>query len=365
MRKKKTTGIVKLWLRMMTVGIALFAAMLLLNLGLGLVSEPSDGAVAAGVVLLLGLAGAAVVIVLRVAKRFMRLHCLALAALILSLGLSGCYKVIEPGHVGIKVNQSGSDKGVQDFPLQTGRVFYNPFTTSVLNYPTNVQRAVWTQSTKEGKAENEEINYNSRDELVFTGDFTVAFELVRDNVPRFYVRFRNDDIDTFTHGFFRDQVRDSLNESAVKYTADELYGEKKSEFIAGALELVRKHVGEFGVNVLSLGYASSPRPPKQVADAINLKISAIQIATQKVNELKQFEADAKKLVAAADGEAKKQVMLAEGAAKSNEMVARSITPQIIQWREMDLRQEALRKWNGVLPQYSGGGGPLPFIQVGK
>jgi hypothetical protein len=35
---------------------------------------------------------------------------------------TGGYKVVAPGHVGIVVKQSGSDRGVQDFPIQTGRV---------------------------------------------------------------------------------------------------------------------------------------------------------------------------------------------------------------------------------------------------
>jgi regulator of protease activity HflC (stomatin/prohibitin superfamily) len=178
------------------------------------------------------------------------------------------------------------------------------------------------------------------------------------------VKFRNDDVKGFTHGFFRDQVRDSLNEVAVKYTADELYGEKKSQFISEALGRVREHVSVFGVNVISLGYASSPRPPAQVVSAINTKIAAIQLATQKENELRQAEADAKKVVATAEGEAKKKIAMAEGEARASELVAKSITPQILQWRQMEIQQDAVRKWNGVLSQYNGSG-VVPFLNIGK
>jgi hypothetical protein len=90
--------------------------------------------------------------------------------LLTSMASSGCYTVVEPGNVGILVNQSGSDKGVQDYPLQSGRVFYNPITETVFTYPIHVQRAVWTKDPTEGSKNNEEINYNSKDEMVFTGD---------------------------------------------------------------------------------------------------------------------------------------------------------------------------------------------------
>lgn len=162
---------------------------------------------------------------------------------------------------------------------------------------------------------------------------------------------------------FRDQVRDALNETAVKYTADELWGKKKTEFVDRSLARIRERVSEFGVRVISLA-ASSPRPPAQVATAINTKIAAIQLATQKENELRQAEADAKKTVAFAEGEAKKKIALVEGEAKANELVSRSINGMIIQWRQMEIQQEAVHKWNGVMPQYTGSGA-VPFINVGK
>src|ERR1022692_2522544 len=40
--------------------------------------------------------------------------------------ITTCYKIVAPGHVGIVVKQSGSDRGVQNFPMQSGRVWYNP-----------------------------------------------------------------------------------------------------------------------------------------------------------------------------------------------------------------------------------------------
>src|SRR5262245_21891316 len=65
------------------------------------------------------------------------------------LFLTGC-TFIEPGYVGIKVNSFGNQKGVEDFPLQTGRVPYNPFTESIYEFPTFMQNRSWTLDNREG-----------------------------------------------------------------------------------------------------------------------------------------------------------------------------------------------------------------------
>ncbi|MGH7436956.1 MAG: hypothetical protein ACRENE_14885, partial [Polyangiaceae bacterium] len=51
---------------------------------------------------------------------------------------------VDAGHVGIRVKLAGSDRGVQDMPVVTGWVFYNPLTEQIVLFPTSVQNVVWT-----------------------------------------------------------------------------------------------------------------------------------------------------------------------------------------------------------------------------
>jgi len=46
---------------------------------------------------------------------------------------------IDAGYVGVKVNQYGDNKGVDDVVAVTGMVFYNPITTKVYEFPTYIQ----------------------------------------------------------------------------------------------------------------------------------------------------------------------------------------------------------------------------------
>jgi RNA polymerase sigma-70 factor (ECF subfamily) len=62
---------------------------------------------------------------------------LVVAAAIIGLLLAGfvvlaaCVKKAGPGEVGIKVNLAGDKRGVDQIPIQTGWIFYNPLTQTV------------------------------------------------------------------------------------------------------------------------------------------------------------------------------------------------------------------------------------------
>jgi regulator of protease activity HflC (stomatin/prohibitin superfamily) len=131
--------------------------------------------------------------------------------------------------VGIKVDLAGSQRGVEDLPIRTGWVFYNPAGSKVVEYPTYVQTAKWTHDLNEGRPINEEISFNTLQGLTVYGDISLSYHLDPAKVPAFYVKFRNDDIDQFTHGFLRNVARDSMNRVAANYTVEEIMGEKKPE----------------------------------------------------------------------------------------------------------------------------------------
>ncbi|HLG94989.1 MAG TPA: SPFH domain-containing protein [Bryobacteraceae bacterium] len=260
---------------------------------------------------------------------------------------TGCYKVVAPGHVGIVVKQSGSDRGVQDFPIQSGRVWYNPINEVVLTYPTYVQRAIWSASPQEGRPVNDEISFQSAEGLRFTADVNVSYELVRDQVPHFYVTFRNDDLDSFTHGFFHDAVRNAFKTSA-QYRAEDINGVRQSELIDKVLDQVKQTMRPYGVEVIQLGFAAPPRPPETVKEAIEAKIAATQHAERAENEKREAVA-----------QAAKGVEIARGQALANDLLTKSLTPELVQWKQLEILEQ---KWNGQFPQVVGNGA-MPFLPV--
>ena len=274
--------------------------------------------------------------------------------LIFVLFFVGCATRIGPGRVGIKVDLAGSQRGVEDLPIRTGWVFYNFLSSTIVEYPTSVQTAKWTKDPNEGSVNNEEMSFNTKDGLTVYGDLSVSYHLDANKVPAFYVKFRNDDIGQFTHGFLRNVARDAINRTGSQYTVQEIMGEKKSELEQNSRQDLQKQVADIGVVIDQFGFIGSPRPPQSVIDAINAKVQAQQIAVQKQNELVQSQADAAKLVAAAEGQAKAQIAVANGEAESNRVRAASISQNIIEWQKLTVTDRWIEKWNGQVPQVQTG-----------
>ncbi len=280
---------------------------------------------------------------------------LAVPLIIVVFFFVGCATRIGPGRVGIKVDLAGSQRGVEDLPIRTGWVFYNFLSSTIVEYPTSIQTAKWTKDVNEGAAINEEMSFNTKDGLTVYGDLSVSYHLEATKVPAFYVKFRNDNIDQFTHGFLRNVARDAINRTGSQYTVQEIMGEKKSELELNSRKDLQQQVSDIGVQIDQFGFIGSPRPPQSVIDSINAKVQAQQIAVQKQNELVQAQADAAKLVAAAEGQAKAQVAVATGEAESNRLRAASISENIIKWQQLTVTDRWIEKWNGQVPTVQTGG----------
>ena len=89
-------------------------------------------------------------------------------------------------------------------------------------------------------------------------------------------------------------------------------------------------------------------------------IEAKQVAQQQVETqrqvLAQREIEAQQKVATAKGEAESILVVAQGQAKANDALSRSISPILVQYKSIE-------RWNGVLPQVSGGA--VPLLDLGK
>lgn len=258
--------------------------------------------------------------------------------------------VVPPGEVGIKVNRLGDSRGVQDLTLSTGLVGYFPGWSTVFAFPTFVQTATW-QKHNNDKEVNNEIVFNTKDGMVVSADVSLSYQLEEKLVPAFYVKFRTDDLDIFTHGFLYNVARDSFNEVASLYTVEEIYGEKKEEYLKKVREKVNSQIVPYGVMIQQFGFLGKIRLPEEVATAINGKIQAIQDAIKTENEVRAAKAAAEKVVATA-----------KGTAEANRLLAESISPALIQWETLQIQKRQIDRWNGALPYFSAGGsGQSPIL----
>jgi len=272
---------------------------------------------------------------------------------------------IEAGHVGVEINLAGQQRGASEIPVRTGWVVYSPLSTQIIEFPTYVQTVKWTKDLSEGHPINEEMGFNSKEGMEIFVDVSLSYAIEPPKVPDFYVKYRVGDMEVFTHGILRDVVRNSLNEVASTYAVEDIYGERKAEFLGKVQNMIEQKMSPVGVGVQQFGFIGAPRVPPVIATAITAKAQAIQQAERARNELQTTQAEAAKKIAEAEGDAKSLVTRAQGEADANRIRQNSLTPQLLELRRIENNRALIDKWNGQLPTVESGQGSGMILQLPK
>jgi regulator of protease activity HflC (stomatin/prohibitin superfamily) len=276
---------------------------------------------------------------------------------------------IDAGHVGIRVKLAGSDRGVQDMPVVTGWVLYNPLTEQIVIFPTSVQNVVWTASTTEGRPVDESITFSSSEGVNASADIGLSFHIEPGLAPRLYARFRLNELDKLADGYMRNTVREAFNDVASKLPVQDIYGAGKSRMLADVTQKCRDVFGKDGIVIDQLTINGTLRLPQNVVDAINRAMEATQNALQSRNRVAQVEAEATQAITQAHGQAEAVRQKAQGdadglliraraEAQANEIIRLSMSAAVLQYR-------ALEHWDGKLPQYVAGQLPLLTFDTSK
>jgi regulator of protease activity HflC (stomatin/prohibitin superfamily) len=277
---------------------------------------------------------------------------------------------IDAAHVGIRVKLAGSTRGVQDIPVVTGWVFYNPLTEQIIEFPTSVQNVVWTQSAHEGRATDESITFSSQEGVNVNSDIGLSFHIDPMLAPHLYLRFRQPDLLILADVYVRNSVREAFNDVASHMAVQDIYGSSKGKVIIDVTSKLNAVLGKDGFVIDQLTINGALRLPENVMTAINRAMEATQNAIQAENRVRQVRAEAEQAVAQAHGAAEAARQRAQGEAdavliraradaKANEIIRLSSTAILLQYR-------AIERWDGKLPLMQGGDKtPLLTFDVSK
>lgn len=239
-------------------------------------------------------------------------------------------KRIDAGYEGIKVNLYGNNKGVDNVALVTGMVWYNPFTTSVHQYPTFVQTVDYPA-----------FSINASDGSSFTVDPTISIKIVDGKSSEVFKKYRKNNINEVINTTLYNYVKNAFRIQLNKYTTEELVS-KREEFEKAieqqlSIELLKEN---FQLEQMTSGL----QYPTTLVSAIDAKNKAIQDALKIENEVKAVEANAKKAIAAAEGDARALKIKGDAEAEYNRKIAASLS-------ELVIYQDMIEKWDGKLPVY--------------
>jgi regulator of protease activity HflC (stomatin/prohibitin superfamily) len=130
---------------------------------------------------------------------------------------------------------------------------------------------------------------------------------------------------------------------------------KREEIRKRAMGKLGENLARYHIIVDDIYFANIRFSPEYEGAIEAKQVAQQQVETQK-QVLAQREIEAQQKVATAKGEAESILVVAQGQAKANDALSRSISPILVQYKGVE-------KWNGILPQVSGGA--VPFIDLGK
>lgn len=271
---------------------------------------------------------------------------------------------IDAGHVGIRVKLAGSARGVQDMPVVTGWVLYNPLTEQIVSFPISVQNVVWTRAASEGALTDESLTFSSQEGVNVNSDIGLSFHIDPVLAPHLYLRFRQPDVLVLAHGYVRSAVREAFSMVASNMPVQDIYGAGKGKLVQDVTSHLAGVLSKDGFVIDQLTINGALRLPENVAQAINRAMEATQNAIQAENRVRQVRAEAEQAIAQAHGGAEAARQRAEGEAdailirsraeaKANEIIRLSATGSVLQYR-------ALERWDGKLPLMQSGD-KLPLL----
>lgn len=241
--------------------------------------------------------------------------------------LASCTR-IEAGYEGILVKQYGSDKGIQDVSLVTGRVWYNPWTEDVETYATYVLTKDYDVFT-----------VNAKDGSEFQVDPTLSFNIVQGNSPRIFSKYRKD-LEEVTNTTILNYVKDAFRLQMNKYTTDEIVSNRE-KFETSVQSTLAKVLDAEGFHLEQL--TSGLKYPQTIVDAVNDKNKMIQEAMGAKNKLLKDSI-----------QAESKIIIATAEKKANDLKQTSLSPMLIQ-------QMFIEKWDGRTPLY--GNAPTLFQNI--
>jgi regulator of protease activity HflC (stomatin/prohibitin superfamily) len=273
---------------------------------------------------------------------------LALAALLLLLN---SFSIIAPGNTGVIFNiWTGSLRTVPQ-----GMAFRIPFVSQVQSYPTALRTYSMVRRSGEGSSTGDDsIDLPTKEGQHITQDISVTYNTSEEQAANVFKSFRGADMLDIEATFIRRTIITISQNVAGQMSLSEVISSKRDvlqDAIQAKLETELNKMG-FHLDKVNLG---ASHLPASLETQMQTKMAAQQQAQQAEYELQKQQMLAKAAVAKAEGEAQSILVRAKADAAANIMLQSTLTSTLVQ-------NKTIEKWDGRLPQVTGGGSPFVSLE---
>ena len=258
-----------------------------------------------------------------------RLGLIILAVLLFLLFLHPLVQ-IGPGQRGIVLNFGA----VQKYVLGEGLHFRIPIMQRIVPTDVKVQKSVTSSAAA------------SKDLQEVSSEVALNYHIMPDKVNLVYqslgIHFKERIIDP--------AVQEVVKAVTAMYTAEELITKRPA--VSDAMKtnlterLLEHNIAVDAFSIVGFSFASA------FTEAIESKQTAEQLALKALRDLDRIKIEAQQKITSARAEA-----------ESLRLQRANISKDLIELRKIEANIMAIEKWNGILPQVTGGGA-IPFIGVG-
>lgn len=250
-------------------------------------------------------------------------------AVVVLLGFQS-FTIIAAGHSGI-VLQLGA---VQPKVLGEGLHFKLPFIQTIIPMEIRVQKSETSQTSA------------SRDLQTVSTTIAVNHHLDGNNVNRLYQQVGLD----YAGRIVDPAIAEALKAVTAQYTAEELIS-KRSEVSNKVKDVLKQKLSTYNIILDEINIREFT-----FSDEFNRAIESKQVAEQQALKSK-LDLERIKI------EKEQEITKAQAQAEALRLQKQEVTQELIQLRQIEAQLEAIRKWDGKLPNVTGGA--TPFINVGN
>lgn len=257
-----------------------------------------------------------------------KLFAMIVLGILIIWGVFGSWTIIHPGYVGVPVLWGQ----VQKQTFTPGAHFKIPYAESVIGINTQVQK----EQVPASAASKDLQTVNSTVAINYHVDPNMAGTLYQ-NVGLGYA-----------NTVIAPAIQEAIKSTTAQYDAQQLITDRQQVSNEAQTNL-SKVLRPYGIVVNALNIVNFDFS-KQFDNAVEAKNVALQQAEQAKYTLQQKEV-----------EAQQTVVTAKAAAEAQALQDKTLTPELVQLKQLEVEQEAIAKWNGQLPTYSGGA--TPFLNI--
>lgn len=222
---------------------------------------------------------------------------------------------VDSSGVGLKVNLTGSKRGIDDYKYATGWVVVNTWTEMFKEFPINQQHVQYPEQ-----------NAFAKGGFTITIKPTFNYALKKGTVGDMYMNLRLD-LRELEQGWLQTAMVGAINDVANRWSIDDIFN-KREEFERQIQAESNKRLSKwFEISQIRTNIL----PPPSLQAAIEAKTQAIQQAQAEDQKALTAEAEARKKIAIAKGDSAQAVISASGEAKAIQLKQQQITPAYIEY----------------------------------